>query len=267
MKFLLFLILISKSFAIIIDCEFNHADFTYLHSIYICDVKNYTDEGNHVITQIRGNTENTKAYSDVQGIYLNLQGKNLTYIPRGFENFFPNLIAIFVYEGEIEELNGDDLKELKNLEYFAIEFNPLEKIPQNLFANNPKMKNIFFDNNKITHVAVGFLDGLNDLQRVYFSNNPCSNFDAESTSDIEMLKSFLIEHCDDIKTTTEAPLTLNLETTTEKVLDLVAAPSLRVAKKLTLCDDFVNEKLEKILLENQEIKKMLKEILQKVTLN
>jgi Leucine-rich repeat (LRR) protein len=274
MKILLILFFLSSTSAIIFDCDFSEADFTHFSSIYICSVFNYTDESNQALTQVRGNTESSKTYADVKGIYLNLEGKNLTFIPKGLENFFPNLSGIFIYHGNITNLNGDELKEYKNLEWFAIEFNPIKKVPRNLFANKSRLKTIFLDNNEITQIEAGMFDGLNNLEKVYLSHNLCINIDAESPSDIEKLKSSLMQSCANVEATTGSSPILRFETLTEsssdiifqtgKAFDLSVSETSRIERKFPTCDDLVLEKLEKLSQENQEIKKMLRAILNKL---
>jgi hypothetical protein len=185
---------------VIEDIGFPDSDF-----IYICVLNSYSDEENKIITAVYGNHRHKKTNEDVQLIHLNLVAKNLDYIPRGFEEFFPNLNAIGVNGGKITKLDGDELENYENLERFSIQNSQLEFVPGNLFSNNKKIKNISFFRSNIKYFGEGLLDGLNDLERVDFrfdfSSRNCIHEIAETPSEIEQLKRKLRENCNDQKLT------------------------------------------------------------------
>lgn len=197
MKLLLFLLALSSSKAITFHCNFHMMEFHNLPSKYFCEVFSFSNEEHQVTTHVSGFHSMSKRNLDVEGFYINLKGKNFTYIPKGLEIFFPNLIAIHVDGGNITKLNGDELTQFANLEWFALIKNNLEFVPGNLFAHNKKLRTIFLYDNKIKKIGAGLLDELEDLQSFCFNRNICAEEWPETEADVKVFKKTLKEKCEE----------------------------------------------------------------------
>lgn len=215
-KLFILLAVISSTYSIIFQCEYPNAYYGNLGDIIHCNVTSYSDEGNHVLTAVNKSgwrESNLK----VKVAKFNLFGKNLDYIPKGLEKFFPNMIAIGVFGGKISKLSGDELNAYENLVSFHLCNTLLEYVPGNLFSNNLRISYIFLNDNKIKYVGSSLLNGLNMLVRVGFARNICIDQSALfSNAEIVALKKNLLEKCavneGYLKTTTTTP---NPATTTQ----------------------------------------------------
>jgi hypothetical protein len=119
----------------------------------------------------------------------------LQYFPLGVLRFFPNLIGFYLRRTGISRLNGNELLEYPQLQWFGLESGPLEFIPGKLFRSTPNMVSISFGGNKIKRVGKELLDNLKHLDRVYFLNNVCINMAGTSRADIEDMKEVLRRQC------------------------------------------------------------------------
>jgi hypothetical protein len=198
MKILFLLAIFTSSSAIVINCKFDNKSFSQLDSFYACAVTSLEIKFKRIITKVNGNHLHGKTNKDVKTLFFE-EFSEITFIPRGIENFFPNIFALGFDLCNITQLNAEDLKPLKNLEWFSIERNfYLERIPSKFFANNPKLKALWFSHNNIKHVGVNLLDSLSHLRWVNFVNNPCVNKFATFPSDLIELKEILKINCPDV---------------------------------------------------------------------
>lgn len=257
MKLLGFILIFSTASAIVFECEFLMKSQNRLPSTYFCYEMSISDEENKFLKAVDGEHERGKTILDVRGIDLNFERKGLDYFPKGMEKVFQNLTAIYVNGGKISKLNGYELSAWDNLEWFAMEHSQVEFVPGNLFSNNKKLKFISLYNNKIKHVSLEMFNGLNDLDYLSFHNNVCIHEAAENSSEIEKLKKNLSEKC---KVDEELLCTQALTSTT-KTCKIIQEQNQEMVTKLEKFNQEINLKLEKLSQENEEIKKILSEIL------
>ncbi|KAG5668284.1 hypothetical protein PVAND_016231 [Polypedilum vanderplanki] len=222
MNFKIFLLLfqifkISSSFTI--NCNFQSINLTSIGNFYICQTRNIPTTSGTIITNITGTHENGKSNFDVEGI--DIQGNLfLSFFPRGFGNFFPNIKAFMIHYTSITTLYGDELDEFPKLQYFIFGQSNLTTISSHLFEKTPNLVHIWFDWNTIEKVGHYLFTPLNIsmLQDVSFFNNICINRWATSQVGINNLINELREKCpfddEDLSTTTTLVST-TLETTTE----------------------------------------------------
>jgi hypothetical protein len=168
----------------------------------------FSDNSTH-ITVVGGTHLRGKSNADLKIInigWLFECPKNLHKIPKGFLKHFPNLIGLAFYECPILTLNGDELDEYPNLQFYIHEDSNLTRIPGNFFKSTPNMKFISFYNNKIQHVGANLLDHLKDLQKIYFFENSCIDKYVDISSQVPGLIEELKQKCPDIEpeTTTKA---------------------------------------------------------------
>lgn len=203
MRKLIFLLsLIQTALSITINCNYKLTSWIIIEEIYTCQVGlvDLSDDPIHV-TEVTGSHKKGKSNEDVHGVVFENEdcpGFNLKVIPRGFLEFFPDLILLVFRGCSITSLNGDELSEYPKLEYFSIGYSDLEKIPGNFFDHTPNMKGIIFFYNKIRIVDEGLLDNLNNLKRADFDQNPCVDISAQTPEEIQHLKEVLKENCKEI---------------------------------------------------------------------
>lgn len=212
MKFLILIFAtISAINSLTLDCPFETLNWAnYLGEGYTCYTPKLSNIAeNQRITAVTGTHETGKNNTNVKVLNISFN-TNLTYFPRGIENFFPNLIAIFISHTNITAINGDELLPFPKLTHFQIAVNPhFERVPGNLFSNNPLLQVISFYKNNIKHVGEGIMNGLNSLRWIEFNRNYCIN-QLAYPKDVPTLVEFLRNNCTDIypppTTTTPAPI-------------------------------------------------------------
>lgn len=97
----------SMTAAITFDCEYESLNFYgRLPITYTCFVDSFDNVDDQNLNSIGGSHEHEKSNLDVKALWI--EGGNLDYIPRGIEKIFPNLIGLYLHEGKVAELNGDE---------------------------------------------------------------------------------------------------------------------------------------------------------------
>jgi hypothetical protein len=180
-----------------VDCIFNTATHTGIGNVYRCQTRNIPESSNHTVTNVTGTHETGKTNEDVQ--LVRIYGNNqLSFIPRGFTNFFPNLIGIYLTETTFDTLNGDELDEFgEKLTYFGLQVSNLTTISSQLFDFTPNIAHVLLSFNKLESVGRDLFTAVNvtQLGNLYFHSNPCINRNANNQTDIVALISELQVSC------------------------------------------------------------------------
>lgn len=197
MKLLLILFAIAGASGIHIDCFYYQENFEVLGELYTCYVYSMDSSVNSThITGYSGQHLSGYSSADVKGISFNpVPQCELKIVPKGILNVFPNFLAIYIHQCPIETLNGDELAEYQNLQWWGIRLSNITHVPGNLFASNPQMKLVAFVENGIYHVGGGLLDNLHKLEQVLFFNEICIDMFTESPSEIPALIETLKRNC------------------------------------------------------------------------
>lgn len=208
--------IISATNAITFNCTFQFVATTNLPSTYTCNnaIVSNVEDGAY-LRGVYGQHESGKSDSDVKYLFI-LHVTHLAVFPRGIENFFPNLEAIYIGNSSITSLSGDELEPFGNLFWLSFSRNAdFERIPGNLFNSNPLMRHIQFYDNNIKHVGVNLFSSLTNLIFLDFRFNYCVHkWVSNNTAEIQVLINHLSTNCTDIEiTTTTTPLTTTLSTT------------------------------------------------------
>jgi hypothetical protein len=158
--------------AISIECDFEMMDINVLFGdLYTCTVKTITMTGNKSLETVTGTHCSGKTNSDVKQVLFGWSEScsSMGFIPQNIHKLFPNFIGMRFYGTcNIQALTGDELRDYENLEWFEIEFNPVDKIPGSLFRTNRKLKVVSFFGTAITKVGPNLLTGLEHLTSATF---------------------------------------------------------------------------------------------------
>jgi hypothetical protein len=191
------------------DCQFRSHSFNYVGSFYTC-FSTITGTGSTLL-EIKGTHEAGKSDSDIEGLIF--ENQPLNDMPKGIENYFLNLKAIYIINSNLASISPSDLP-FPKLVYFFPQSNKISSVDGNLFVNNPKLIRIGFNNNEIQHVGRDLLTGLKDLKYVDFRVNPCINKEANTPEEIQELNRQLPISCPPL--VTDPPTTsTTISTTTE----------------------------------------------------
>jgi FtsZ-binding cell division protein ZapB len=215
--------LISTVNSIEIGCHFSYDhDWHEIGQVYTCEVisMDFSDNPTH-ITGYSGDHVLGNSAVDVKAFYFGTSCPqfNLTIVPKGFLNFFPNFNMLEFNTCSINSLNGDELEDYPNLERFVIVHSNVQRIPGNLFEFNKNLKYIWFGF-QITRVGDGLLEDLGKLEQAYFWDNLCINQTALSAAEVPKLIEGLRENCPDVDPTTEGSSTTEGVTTTSNYINL-----------------------------------------------
>jgi hypothetical protein len=213
-----------------VDCVFGTYTYTGIGNVYRCHIRNIPESSNHTVTNVIGTHATGKTNEDVQ--MVNIPGNyRLSFIPRGFTNFFSNLIGINLSETTFDTLNGDELDEFgEKLKFFALQYSPLTTISSHLFDFTPNIAYLFFGTNNLKSVGRDLFTAVNvtQLGNLQFEYNPCINRNANNQTGIVALISELQVSCPfyDLSTTTPTTTTTTpTTTTTEPMATTPAVPA------------------------------------------
>lgn len=117
------------------------------------------------------------------------------FFPVGIENQFQKMEGIAIQKSGLKKITKNDLRGFPKLKSISLFGNQLITLESNLFLFNTELKLVSLFNNKLKHVFSNIFDGLNDLERVYLSSNPCISEEALNAEKLEQLKCKLIENC------------------------------------------------------------------------
>lgn len=213
MKFIIFLSLISSTFAINLNCNFTvEKNWANLGDTYTC--RGVLENLNERQIYFEGIHHEGKNNSDVEMIYVT-NHTNLNFIP-DFTSQFKNLKALYLSSNGIKYLNGNELNNYTNLRWISLSRNKIEYVPGNFFEMTPNIETIFMYENQIRGVGKNLLNSLSNLVTANFNDNICINRFASVQSEIQWVILYLTTNCSqDISfDTTEEPTTLFYEPTT-----------------------------------------------------
>lgn len=190
---IIFLFFASTS-AISFNCQYKEVSWLAMGMNYQCQTEALNVGASQYVTSVYGNHTPNKTIDDVVAIHIQ-NCTNLSYIPKGLLDFFPNLVGIYLDGCSISSLSGTELNEHPKLTLFALEFSPLNYVPGNLFAQTPDMVLISFAENKINGAGRNLLSNLNKLSQAYFELNVCVNKNGNTTEEIIDLIDTLNSDC------------------------------------------------------------------------
>jgi hypothetical protein len=191
--------LISAVSAVHITCTFQIWNHLKDHGdMYLCYVSDTKSTERKSIEAVTGTHLEGKSDNDVNAVIFS-KCNSMDFIPKNIHEFFPNIIALGLSEFcKIETLNGDELRNYVNLEWFGMMINPLKRIPGNFFEFNPKIRTIDFTANRIAHVGPNLLNHLDNLTTAKFLANVCiSKSASESRTEVLELIEDLKKNCTD----------------------------------------------------------------------
>ncbi|XP_037047385.1 uncharacterized protein LOC119082112 isoform X1 [Bradysia coprophila] len=182
--------LVIKCHGIALDCVFRSYSFALIGSRYVC-VARVLFDANENVTTVYGLHETGKGHEDVHGIVMTSQ--NLEFVPTNIESFFPNVIAISLWDNHITSIQNRHLAPFPNFEYLWLEGNNLTSVDGGLFSGLNSMRFINFNSNRIRHVG-------HDLDlplggEVRFTGNSCISQTAATPDAVATLKLNLLRNC------------------------------------------------------------------------
>ncbi len=200
----------SSSPSVEIKCTYEHQNWGVLSIgvIYECECKESIKvyERDTIVSNVTGIHVRHSNNSHVRGIHI----IGASYLPKGIETFFPNLIGLSL-EQHLKEITQNDLKPFPKLEHFWVARNRLEVIGADLFKYNPSLKYISLKHNFIKHIDPNVFDHLQQLRILQLERNECIDDNAIGVYAVERLITQMKENC--------VPGRILPMTETEKLID------------------------------------------------
>lgn len=119
---------------------------------------------------------------------LEIQEKDVRYLPLQYENYGINFIVLLVTYSNLQRITVDNLRILQNLQFLNLAGNELEALPKNLFQFNKKLTQIFLNDNKIKSVHYTVLNDLKSLHILEFLENKCYSMSTRSKNLEEVIE-------------------------------------------------------------------------------
>ncbi|KAG5669547.1 hypothetical protein PVAND_017434 [Polypedilum vanderplanki] len=201
------------------NCNYKVSSYVIINSVYECHIFDIPITSENKDISVTGSHLSGRNNNDVTSIWI-VSDWTLTFFPKNFSNFFPNIKVISIYYLSIEALYGDELNEFPNLELFEIISSNLTTISSRLFEKTPKIRVINFSYTSLERVGHDLFTPLNVLQIKWlaFYGNCINQYEwSYNQTAILSIIDELLEKCpfDDEE---NFFTTISLATTTEKNL-------------------------------------------------
>lgn len=217
------------------QCNFQNSTWVQIGVQYSCRNPIITADGNLTyVFKVTGTHMSRRSNSDVRAFHASGYLPQLLRIPKGIDDFFPNLLHFGWQNGSLTSIFRDDFKTFPDLESISVIQNKLVAIDGDLFFDNrEKLRYIDFSYNLLADVGKGLLSGLDKLTSAKFIGNKCVNATADTSTEIQVLKFWLDSYCPRPATTsiprptiptaypTYKPST-NYDNTTKAIIGIVA---------------------------------------------
>lgn len=188
-----FLIVVSSSHGLTIECTFRNETWVVVGTLYTCHF-NIVDSINPTeVTDVYGVHHSGKSSLDVEGLHVQPE-TILSRFPQKIEEIFPNLSIISWVDGVLTSITADDLKPFPKLRFLDLYNNNIESLDGDLFQYTSEIQHVNFGHNLIKTVGDGLFDGL-ELKNAGFYLNPCISVIAETPAAIQEFKSLLKKQC------------------------------------------------------------------------
>ena len=177
----------AQSHSLTLECKFAIEDWINLNDVYGCASESViTEPGDRweALTKVSGDHLEGKINGDVET--LNIDNAVFHSIPRGIENFFPNLKGLRIVHAKLRSVESDDMRAFPNLKVLCLWGNELTTLNGNLFENSPELEVINFGANYLKHVGPNFFEPLTKLTTAFFDENICIN--NTKAADVENVK-------------------------------------------------------------------------------
>lgn len=110
--------------------------------------------------------------SEFKSFYI-YKSPDCHYLPTGIDKHFGNIQSLIIAHSGLKKISQDDLKPLKHLRAFYIDYTDLEFLPQDLFRYNRNLEVLSLQQNKLKYVEDGAFNVLRSLIYFNFERNRC----------------------------------------------------------------------------------------------
>lgn len=117
---------------------------------------------------------------DFQGFLI--QNNEVYYFPKAVEISFKDLFNLIIRNSKLRKISPKNLSNFGFLKYLDLSYNEIERLEENIFANNRDLRIILLNNNRINFVHPTSFKSGHSYDHVNLLNNTCiSNIGKIST--------------------------------------------------------------------------------------
>lgn len=147
-----------------------------------------------VATVVTGKHHGSRTHVNVRSLQI-YSSPNMTYIPKGIEQFFHNIFYISIKETGLVAIRKNDLKPFPKLKWLFLSRNQLQTLNSGLFRHNPKLNMLGLEGNQLNSIAADIFDPIEDLQQADFRDNVCINSQATNREKVKEVEQDIIRNC------------------------------------------------------------------------
>lgn len=146
--------------------------FGKLGSSYTCFLTIYNPLGLDNFTSIDGIHQPGLSNSDVIFIQLDMTTQSVTKnIPSVFCRIFPNLVQIWIFDNQVEEIGPDSFRFCQNLRDIQLRNNTITRVAERAFDHNPNLIFINLMINQISELPLGIFRQVTRLRDLDIDTN------------------------------------------------------------------------------------------------
>ena len=147
-----------------------------LNSLYTCEVTDaiITIPGFIIESSLKGTHANGMSNKDVEA--LKFANSSVDFFPRGLGRIFPNLKVLQIYNCGLGEISRPDFIGFSSLEVLCLSRNQLKSLPDDLFADMPRLSFVYLGENLLERLSSKFLEPIkHNLMILWLQGNPLMN--------------------------------------------------------------------------------------------
>lgn len=166
-----------------------------IKNFYTCKAENVNViDDNTSITSVTKSHSLGKANDDVEVFEATQQ--TLKFLPKGIQNFFPNLKGITISSSKLRTIRRKDIAKFQKLIFLYVPLNEIRTVDGDLFASNLGIEYISFSSNPLMlHVGHSLLEPLNYLKEVHFTSCNCISKNVQSPLLVDQMSLALAVNC------------------------------------------------------------------------
>lgn len=144
--------------------------------VYTCVVVNLKSlVGDELVTSVSGKAVGEKTVYDIEGVIADRSNNEMTHLPSGFGQTFPNLQAFRATNVEIKYIKQENFANMRNLSLLNLCANKILTLPENVFMDLPQLDFLSIHTNKIRELPESLLAHSPQLIIFYFGANLVEN--------------------------------------------------------------------------------------------
>lgn len=133
-----------------------------------------------------------KSYNEIQTFYA--YNPNITFIPKGIGDYFPNLQRFIITKSRLRHIEWRDFRNMKNLKVMSLNENKIERLSLCAFQYLENLESISLDGNQITSLHERHFMNLPNLVTISANDNSITELEHDLFQNNLKLKDILFRN-------------------------------------------------------------------------